>query len=138
MSTVLIVDDDPDIRASLAELVGLLLAARIVPGELTVATAATGEEAVALASGAKPVAVVVMDVNLPGIDGVEAFFRIAGAHGGKPVPTVFLTGYAGSGPLHARLDITLAAGAVAVLGKPVSGAALLAAIERALEVPITA
>jgi len=127
-----VVDDDPDIRTALAELIALLLAEEVGAGRLGVTTAATGEEAVAIAIGGPAPSAIVMDVNLPGIDGVEAFARIAAARGGAAIPTVFLTGYAGSGPLLERLDAALAGGALAVLAKPVGAAALAEHLERAL------
>jgi CheY-like chemotaxis protein len=130
MSRILIVDDDPDIRTALADLLGLLLADRVRAGTLAIDPVASGEEAVAAAAAGAPLAAIVMDVHLPGIDGVEAFFRIAEARGGRPVPTVFLTGYAGSGWLQERLAAAMAAGAVAVLSKPVSAGALLKHVER--------
>ena len=132
MRTILVVDDDPDIRAALCELIALLYGAEVEARRLRVSAAATGEEAVALALGGEPPAVIVMDVNLPGIDGVEAFSRIAAACGGVPIPTVFLTGYAGSGPLLARIGEALGRGALAVLAKPVGAAALAEHIEAAL------
>ncbi|HLB39655.1 MAG TPA: response regulator transcription factor [Actinomycetota bacterium] len=77
---VLIVDDQEPFR----------LAARMVV-ELTdgfdvVGEAETGEDSVAMAGDLRP-ALVLMDVNLPGIDGLEATRRILAAPG---PPIVFL------------------------------------------------
>ncbi len=130
MSTILVVDDDPDIRLALEELIGLLFANDVERGELRVVTATTGEEAVDLASRELP-ALTIMDVNLPGIDGIEAFFRIASAHD-TPPRTLFLTGYAGSGPLQRRLSEAVGAGSAVVLSKPVTASVLAEHIERAL------
>jgi DNA-binding NarL/FixJ family response regulator len=66
---VLIVDDQAPFRSVARTLVMLL------PGWRVVAEAATGEEAVAKADDVHP-AVIVMDINLPGISGIEAARRI--------------------------------------------------------------
>jgi DNA-binding NarL/FixJ family response regulator len=65
----LVADDHPVYREGLAALLGS------VPGMEVVGTAATGEEAVDLAASVQP-DVVVMDVRMPGLDGVEATRRI--------------------------------------------------------------
>jgi DNA-binding NarL/FixJ family response regulator len=61
----MLADDHPVYRDGLAALLGS------VPGIEVVATAGTGEEAVAQAAELQP-DVVVMDVQMPGIDGIEA------------------------------------------------------------------
>ena len=66
---VLIVDDQPPFRAVARTVVGL------APGFDVVAEAETGEEAVALARADEP-ALVLMDINLPGISGIEATRQI--------------------------------------------------------------
>lgn len=70
---VLIVDDQPPFRAVARTVVGL------APGFDVVAEAETGEEAVALAHAEAP-ALVLMDINLPGISGIEATRQITAAH----------------------------------------------------------
>ncbi|MGH3462871.1 MAG: response regulator [Kribbellaceae bacterium] len=66
---VMLADDHPVYRDGLAALLGS------VPGIEVVATAGTGEEAVAQAAELQP-DVVVMDVQMPGIDGIEATRRV--------------------------------------------------------------
>lgn len=66
---VLIVDDQPPFRAVARTVVGL------APGFEVVAEAESGEQAVEQAAAARP-AVVLMDINLPGINGIEATRRI--------------------------------------------------------------
>ncbi len=66
---VMLADDHPVYRDGLAALLGS------VPGIEVVATAGTGEEAVASAAELQP-DVVVMDVQMPGIDGIEATRRV--------------------------------------------------------------
>ena len=65
MTRVMIVDDHGLVRAGLAELLG-------ADDEIeVVATAASGEEAVELATGAAP-DVILMDLSMPGMGGAEA------------------------------------------------------------------
>jgi DNA-binding NarL/FixJ family response regulator len=66
---VMLADDHPVYRDGLAALLGS------VPGIEVVATAGTGEEAVTQAAELQP-DVVVMDVQMPGIDGIEATRRV--------------------------------------------------------------
>jgi len=67
--TILIADDHPMFRFGLRARLGA------EPDLAVVGEAATGEEAVALAAGLAP-DVVLMDLNLPGFNGIEATRRI--------------------------------------------------------------
>jgi len=69
MTDVMIVDDQAPFRA----VAGMLV--RVIDGWTVVAEAASGEEAVERAIDKRP-AVVLMDINLPGISGLEATRRI--------------------------------------------------------------
>jgi DNA-binding NarL/FixJ family response regulator len=77
---VLVVDDQPPFRSVARTLVGM------TPGLQVAAEAESGEEAVELAARLAP-AVVLMDINLPGISGFEATRRIVAA---RPATTVVL------------------------------------------------
>jgi two-component system invasion response regulator UvrY len=70
---VLIVDDQPPFRAVARTVVGLTMGFEVV-GEAT-----TGEDAVTLAADLAP-DLVLMDINLPGINGIEATRQIVNAH----------------------------------------------------------
>jgi two-component system invasion response regulator UvrY len=82
--SVLIVDDQLPFRAVARTVIGLT-AGFEVAGE-----AETGEEAVALAV-ARPPDLVLMDINLPGINGIEATRRIRAAH--PDVAVILLSTY---------------------------------------------
>ncbi|MGP3689810.1 response regulator [Streptomyces sp. IBSNAI002] len=91
MPSVLVVDDQFLIRSGLA---ALLTAA---PGFEVAGQAADGEEAVRLAAETRP-DVVLMDIRMPGTDGIEATERILAAHadgaggaGGGPKVLVLTT-----------------------------------------------
>lgn len=66
---VLIVDDQVLFRRAAASVV------RVTPGFVVVGEAGSGEEAVELAESLRP-AMVLMDINMPGINGIEATRRI--------------------------------------------------------------
>jgi len=75
---VLLADDHPVFRKGLRALLTSL------PEATVVAEAADGEQAVRLAAEQEP-DVVVMDLNMPGVNGVEATRRIIAAHPGTGV-----------------------------------------------------
>ena len=82
---VLIVDDQRPFRSVARTVVNL------VGGWRVAAEAETGEDAVAAAERVRP-GVVLMDINLPGISGIEATRRIIASHPGTTV--VLLSTYA--------------------------------------------
>ena len=69
---VLVVDDQPAFRQALATVVAA------TDGFVLAGSAASGEEALAVARAVQP-RLVLMDVHLPGIDGVEAARRLRAA-----------------------------------------------------------
>jgi DNA-binding NarL/FixJ family response regulator len=66
---VLIVDDQAPFRSVARALI------RLLPGWRVIGEAATGEDAFDLAASGRP-SIILMDINLPGISGIEATRRI--------------------------------------------------------------
>jgi len=116
MSRVLVVDDEPQIRRALA----INLRARGYDVEL----AETGERALELAARTHP-DVVVLDLGLPGIDGIEV---IRGLRGWSSVPIIVLSVREGETDKVAALD----AGADDYVTKPFGMDELLARLRAAL------
>ncbi len=90
--------------------------------------AVTGEEGVRLALEKNP-DLVLMDIQLPGINGIEAFRQIRGNAGTKSIPVIALT--ASVTPTD-RSAIT-AAGFDAFLGKPINLKEFLETVKRMVE-----
>ena len=92
--------------------------------------AVTGEEGVKLALENKP-DLVLMDIQLPGINGIEAFRQIRGDATTRGIPVIALT--ASVTPTD-RSAIT-AAGFDAFLGKPINLKEFLETVKRLVERP---
>ena len=103
--TVLAVDDDPGALSALADALGTL--------GFEVVQAADGATALKLARE-KPPDVVLLDVQMPGMDGFEVCRQLKAEPDLLLVPVVFLTGH---GSRRARLE-GLEAGATDFLNKP--------------------
>jgi len=100
---ILVVDDERSMRVTLAAI--------LRDEGYDVTTAATGEEAVTLCSQ-ECFSVVLMDVRMPGIDGVEAFRKIRRHQQG--VRVILMSAYS----VDALRDAALDEGAIAMLPKP--------------------
>jgi two-component system chemotaxis response regulator CheB len=107
MINVLVVEDSPVVRDY------LVFVLETDPEIRVVATAADGVEALARVTGHRP-DVILMDIHLPGIDGLEATRRIMAT---QPVPIVACTASTRFGEVHTAMR-ALEAGALAVLKKP--------------------
>lgn len=115
---ILIIDDDPNLRKTLADILGL-------KGYATVA-AADGMAGLALMS-AHPVSLALVDIGLPDISGVEVLQRIKDDY--PTTEVIILTG-------KASLDSAIEAanrGAFSYLTKPYDIEQLLLSIRRAVE-----
>jgi two-component system cell cycle response regulator DivK len=86
--------------------------------------ASTGEDAVELALAHAP-ALVLMDVQLPGIDGVEALARLRREERTAAIPVLALTAQA----MHGDRERFLAAGFDGYLSKPIDVVELLRTVE---------
>jgi len=116
---ILVAEDELNLRQVLA------LQLQVAGYEVIEAT--SGEEAVTQAVAHMP-DLILMDIQLPGIDGYEATRRIKAQPDLRRIPLIVVTSYALSG------DETkaLAAGADAYVSKPFSPRALLAKIREYL------
>jgi len=85
--------------------------------------AATGEDAIELAVAHEP-ALVLMDVQLPGVDGVETLGRLRGDERTATIPVVALTAQAMSGDRERFLDV----GFDGYLSKPIDIVELIQAV----------
>jgi DNA-binding NarL/FixJ family response regulator len=93
------------------------------PDLVTVAEASTGAEAVTLTRQEQP-DVVLMDIRMPGLDGIEATRQICGASTPHPTRVVILTTF----DLDEYVYAALRAGASGFLLKDIAPADLLAAV----------
>jgi DNA-binding NarL/FixJ family response regulator len=118
MTTVLLVDDHPLVRAGLTTLIAT------TDDLVIVGQAAGGEQAVTMADDLEP-EVVLMDLSMPGMDGVEATRLILDAH--PEIHVVVLTSFADED----RVSDALAAGAVGYLLKDCDPPEVLSAIRSA-------
>lgn len=106
LARIMYVDDDPDLRAiaeiSLHDL-----------GGYDVALCGSGEEALARAEAFMP-QIVLLDVTMPGMDGIETFKGLRALAATATTPVVFVSAKVGSHEVHAYLAL----GAAGVIPKP--------------------
>lgn len=117
---VLVVDDDARLRD--------LLCTVLTPLDCDIAQAGSGEEALTALLQRK-VAVIVLDINMPGMDGFETAQLIRDVEELASTPIIFLTGQAEAGDLGRGYDL----GAVDFLMKPVSRQVFFAKVKALLE-----
>jgi CheY-like chemotaxis protein len=110
--TILVVDDDDDIRS--------LLRAMLERGAHRVVEAADGAEALAVIGRAPP-DLVLLDVNMPDLDGTEVCRRVKAAPTTRGLPVLVLTAAVQEENRQRCID----AGADGYLTKPFSPLALL-------------
>lgn len=119
--TILLVDDDARLRG--------LLRTVLAPLNCTIIGAGSGEDALTELLQHK-VAVIILDINLPGLNGFETAQLIRGTEELASTPIIFLTGDAAAGnELQRGYDL----GAVDFLIKPVSRHVLYAKVKALLE-----
>jgi FixJ family two-component response regulator len=117
-AVVFVVDDDPAVRRLIAHLLSL--------SGYRVETFAGAQEFLD-ADCASPLACLILDVQLPGLNGLELQQKLI--ERGRLLPIVFITGY-GDIPTSVK---AMKAGAVDFLPKPFSEEALLSAVATALD-----
>ncbi len=118
MSKILVVDDDPSVLSAFEQMLS-------EQGHL-VRVATRGEEALELVAKERP-DLVIMDIRMPGISGLEAVRRIRALD--PRLPVIIMTGYA-------TTDTAIEAtklGAVDYHLKPIEGEEILRTIDTALE-----
>jgi len=113
---IMAVDDEPDIRT----LVCFCLKSS---GDFEVLEAKNGEEAIALAIAHQP-ALIVMDVRMPGIGGIEACRRLKADPATASIPVIFVSAW------HSEEQAALEAGGTAFLPKPFSPEELTATVQK--------
>jgi two-component system alkaline phosphatase synthesis response regulator PhoP len=118
-ATILVVDDEADIQ----ELVRLNLARE----GYDVLTCGTGEKALEIAGHKQP-ALVILDLMLPGIDGLEVCKRLKSDSKTKSIPVVMLTAKGEEVDIVTGLEL----GADDYMTKPFSGKVLTARVRRIL------
>jgi len=116
---ILVIEDQEDNRRILRHLLKSV--------DYEVIEAMTGEEGVALAERERP-DLILMDIQLPGLDGYEATRRIKANPALRPIPIIVVTSYALSGD-----DVkAFEAGCDAYVTKPFSPRQLLAKVQEHL------
>lgn len=113
---IIAVDDEPDIRS----LVCFCLKSS---GDFEVLEAKSGEEAINLAIAHQPV-LIVMDVRMPGMGGIEACRRLKANPATASIPVIFLSAW------HSEEQAALEAGGMAFLLKPFNPDELIAAVRK--------
>ncbi len=109
---ILVVDDDADLRATID--------LRFSMAGFEVHQAASGEEGLAMAAKVRPLAII-LDVNMPGIDGFETCRRLRASRRTRNIPVIMLTACKRVGELEEGLE----AGADTYLTKPFDGPELV-------------
>ena len=119
MKKVLVIEDNKD-NMRLISYALRRAGYQVVPAE-------TGEEGVALAIGEKPF-FIIMDINLPGIDGLEASRRIRASSSNGSIPIVAITSFA----MFGDRDRIIQAGCTAYFEKPIDPLTIVDRIHRAI------
>lgn len=124
MRTALVIEDNPDNAR--------LVIYPLKRAGYEVVTAATGEEGVDLALTTAP-DLILVDIGLPGIDGLEVIRRVRAAEQCRDIPMVAITSYAMTGDR----ESILAAGADGYFEKPIDPMRIVDQIHAAIGRPET-
>ncbi len=129
--SILVVDDLPNFRQ-------LMQAVLEDAGYQDIATAGSAQEAFTILGMDNPslpapgVDLILMDINMPGMDGVEACQRIKSVSKLKDIPVIMVTGLAAE----EKLEQAFNAGATDYILKPASPAEMIARINSVLELKL--
>lgn len=115
---ILVVDDDPDIREIVAEI--------LVQEGFVVDTAHDAFAAMGMLRTMRP-DLVLSDIEMPGMDGIELFQRTRSADGTAPSPTILMTARG-----KAERDAARRHGVCDVLAKPLDPDDLVRVVRRAI------
>jgi putative two-component system response regulator len=113
---IIAVDDEPDIRV-------LVCFCLKNSGDFELLEAKNGEGAIALAVAHRP-ALIVMDVRMPSMGGIEACRQLKANPATASIPVVFLSAW------HSEEQAALDAGGVAFLPKPFTPEELVATVRK--------
>ncbi len=122
MKKVLVVEDNKDNLD--------LISYALRRGGYEVISAGTGEEGVELAIKEKP-SFILMDINLPGIDGLEATRRVRNSEADGRIPIIAITSYA----MRGDMEKILSAGCDGYFEKPIDPLTIVEQISKILEAP---
>ncbi len=93
-----------------------------------VVSACTGEEGIELAARERPY-FIIMDINLPGIDGIEATIRIRNSKVDGSIPIIAMTSYAMLGDR----DRIMKAGCTGYIEKPIDPLTIIDSIHEIIK-----
>ena len=119
-TTLLLVDDQ---RSNL-----IALEAVLSGPEYNLILAQSGMEAIELVKR-HDIALILLDIQMPGLDGFETARRIKAMESGRDIPIIFITGHPDDN-VRAR---AMKAGAVAFLGKPIDAGHFSGCVAKALK-----
>jgi len=117
MRTVLVIEDNKDNLK--------IVTYALERAGYRVLAAETGEEGVRRAEAERP-AFILMDINLPGIDGIEATKRIRNSKADGAIPIIAITSYAMTGDR----ERILAAGCNGYIEKPIDPLTIIEQIHK--------
>ena len=118
---VVIADNVSEVREALRQTIEQLYEDRISAGDLRIDTYEDGSGVVSLCALSVP-DLVILDVDMPGRDGIQTFYCIREISRVAAARVVFLTGFVGSEEIRARIDRAVADGACGCLPKPAGAA----------------